>query len=407
MNPKKVAYLLMLAGALAMGACGDDGTTTPEMDGGTEEMDAGTMEPMPLPIEANDGEGNYFMAASSVGLALPMAGMVSPGFDLDNTVSDGTDDAADCDTADYMTASGEMGIDNAFGEVLNDLLSTPTIANMIIPLVQEYFPGRNFEDDPFVPEDINVLVQNFIATGEQIVIFEVKGADSTEDSDVVVNLLFGQLPEGATIMVGADGKLTAGQTFDVDSDSFTDGVAGTMPVATFNARITGGEFRVGPLNIDPAAFGLDITSLLSGFGDGLGDAGLEIELIDAQMGARFTTTGLTDGRIAGALDLGELRRGLCAAGVYGTDAEDQTFMDKCPADITPPAEPALDADVLPIVSLIITVVENAADIIDTESPANPPLEDRNCERLSIGLTFEAVPATRGTIVDDNAEPAAM
>jgi hypothetical protein len=150
-------------------------------------------------------------------------------------------------------------------------------------------------------------------------------------------------------MLGSDGRLAPGQTFDVSADSFTDGMAGTMPRIQFgSARIIAGRLQAGPADF-PLALNL------------LG-ASLNLTIRDAQLRFNISETAMSVGVLGGALNTMEV--------------------------IT-------TVNAIPDLAMYASVVEDTltglADIDENGSPDS-------CEAGSIALKLSGVTATRGAVV---------
>ncbi len=112
--------------------------------------------------------------------------------------------------------------------------------------------------------DIGASIQDNINQGKLVLLVRLRNVDSfADDSDVQVDVLLGMLPDGVSMpMLGADGKLAPGQTFDIDARSLDGG----MPMASVPARITGGKLESDPVDL-PLNFtvgGEELTLVLKG-----------------------------------------------------------------------------------------------------------------------------------------------
>ncbi len=163
---------------------------------------------------------------------------VSEGFNLDGTVS--TDGGSTgCGIGDYVSPGGTEGIDNNFSRLVPTLETTEAKV-----------------------ETIEGLIQSAIDSGELLISFELGGIDSWE-SDECVSLSVGQATGDA--MLGTDGLLLDGQTFDRDESApvteaddgqitdgtfTTTGVATDIPAQILNAYLTL-PIRSGAVSITP------------------------------------------------------------------------------------------------------------------------------------------------------------
>ncbi|MBM4368151.1 MAG: hypothetical protein FJ102_18210 [Deltaproteobacteria bacterium] len=163
---------------------------------------------------------------------------VSDGFNLDGAVSsDGG--SSGCGIGDYVSPGGVEGIDNNFSRLVPTLETTEAKV-----------------------ETIEGLIQSAIDSGELLISFELGGVDSWEN-DECVSLSVGQATGDA--MLGTDGLLLDGQTFDPDPGAAvteaddgritdgtftTTGVATDIPAQILNAYLTL-PIRSGAVSITP------------------------------------------------------------------------------------------------------------------------------------------------------------
>jgi len=135
---------------------------------------------------------------------------VSPGFDLDDRVSDGND-ALGCNVADYTSPEGTPGIDNSIAALLPVLEQTE--AAVLEPLVQDSING-----------------------GALLLMMEMTDLDSTENDACVDVSVF----KGIGVpMIGNDGWMLPNQTLQMDSSS---------PVNQVTAQpVVDGRLEVGPI----------------------------------------------------------------------------------------------------------------------------------------------------------------
>lgn len=162
----------------------------------------------------------------------------SPGFDLDGIVSTSTDPRG-CKIADYVSPEGVPGIDNGFARVVPALDLTEAVA-------------------------VEGLIAQSIAAGDLLVSLELTGVDDTQNDDCV-GLTIGRAT--GDVLLGTDGALEPGQTFDHDPDlpsvhfdglSIVDGrvVASpldwSLPLQIFDVsldfQLTGGTIQI---DLDP------------------------------------------------------------------------------------------------------------------------------------------------------------
>jgi hypothetical protein len=177
-------------------------------------------------------------------------------------------------------------------------------------------------------------VQQSIADGTIIIMMELGDVNSfTNDDSVTMQLYLGTVPDGATIMADGNDILTAGQTFDTD-----------MMVGP---QVTG-EIYNGRLRISTP----ELTIMV--------DAGgfmLPLVVRNAEIRFDIAESSLTNGIIGGSL----LNEDIIAAAMEF--APDQA-------------------------SLVAGFLSSVADM-------QPSAEDnRMCDAMSVGITFNAVDATR-------------
>jgi hypothetical protein len=231
---------------------------------------------------------------------------VSEGFDLDGlTSSEGG--ASGCGIGDYTSPDGVVGIDNAFSRMAPAMEATEAkIAT------------------------IEGLIQTAIDSGELLIAFEVGGVDDWE-RDSCVAMEVGQASGDA--MLGTDGLLLDGQTFDRDT---------SVPVA----RTDAGSIQDGVLQTTGLSIDLPVQIL---------NAYLTLPLRDGAVRIWRDGDDLYDGVLAGAVAASYL------AEVANTENVDPT-----------------------VAELVGTLVAINADLPDEEG--------EDCAALSMTLTFEGVGA---------------
>jgi len=158
---------------LALAACrapsGADSATTPTSCDSAEHSRVGVVSAIAWGRAADDG--------------------TSLGFDLDGIVSTSTDPRG-CKIADYVSPEGVPGIDNGFARVLPALDLTEAVA-------------------------VEGLIAQSIAAGDLLISLELTGVDDPVDDDCV-GLTIGRAT--GDVLLGTDGTLEPGQTFDHDAD---------------------------------------------------------------------------------------------------------------------------------------------------------------------------------------------
>lgn len=149
---------------------------------------------------------------------------VSEGFDLDGQVST-EGGPTGCGIADYTTAGGAEGIDNAFSRIVPTLDATEARLSTI-----------------------EALVQDSIDSGELLLTVELGSLDDWQSDDCVA-VDVGQA-EGE-VLLGTDGRLLDGQTFDRE--------AGAPTVSLVDGHTRDGELLASGLSIDLPVQILDVS----------------------------------------------------------------------------------------------------------------------------------------------------
>jgi hypothetical protein len=138
---------------------------------------------------------------------------VSEGFDLDGRVSDRAD-LESCRKPDFTAPDGTPGIDNQIARLL--------------PIIEMQTGGLRLDD----------VLQTAIDNGQLLIAFELLGVDDPmNDPCVTVRLR----PVVGTPLLGTDGRVLPGQTFDVAPEGEVSTIEG--------ARIVDGVLEVGPASI--------------------------------------------------------------------------------------------------------------------------------------------------------------
>lgn len=323
----------IVVGAMAalLVGCGDDDRPTSDAGAATDSgglmADAGAFDGARPDAAGSDGgsvssETRFFViSVLEAGEADPLGDPdIVAGFDVDSHVTTSFSDPVGCGFVDFTSPPPDdlPGVDNQLGPILSGLAGTV---------------------------DLPTAIRDNIRTGVLILLAEVTGIDSfTNDDTVRVNIYRGLLPSGVTApMLGADGLLASGQTFDVDSRSvLADGSA----MATTLGRIVGGRLQAGPTGI-----ALDLEVMATPFHLDIGSSQL-----------RFNVTpsgGIDTGVLGGSMQVADL---VTTVAGFAPDLE----------------------------STIRTILSGQADLEADSSGV--------CKAISIGLTFEGVPAVRGAVV---------
>jgi hypothetical protein len=185
------------------------------------------------PAAACELDGADVLVVRVIRFAIADDAGVSLGFDLDRDTSDA------CDIEDYTSPTGTPGIDNAFSRLAPTLDATEAKV-----------------------ETIEGLIQAAVDSGELLIAIEVGGLDGDDDDCVATRV--GQA--SGDVMLGTDGLLLDGQTFERDeaapSSTLEPGVATAgaiearglsidLPVQILNASLSL-PLRDGALHLEPA-----------------------------------------------------------------------------------------------------------------------------------------------------------
>lgn len=199
---KRMRHIAALGLALLLGAtgCADD-----------EPQEA------PDPVKSCGTAERHSFLISTLGFTRVDAetGTV-PGFNVDGVVSDKTDEAS-CFKPDFMSPTGESGIDNQLAALIPDV-------------------------EKVLGDAVDGLVQGAINNGALLIVMDVDGADNLYDDDCVDIQV--RTVKGHPVL-GTDGVIEAFQTFDPD------------PAAEVS-RATGGRIRNGVLTIGPFELAIPI-----------------------------------------------------------------------------------------------------------------------------------------------------
>ena len=132
------------------------------------------------------------------------------GFNLDNTISDGSETES-CGIVDQVSPEGEAGVDNQLGILWKTL-------------------------EPLVGEAVEALLYNAVNDGRLLMMIELSGVDDLQnDESIGLSFFRGK----AKPIIGAQGRIVPDQTFKVDTD---------FPSSFFsNIQIQNGEVQAGPV----------------------------------------------------------------------------------------------------------------------------------------------------------------
>lgn len=258
---------------------------------------------------------------SGLDIPAPIDGATA-GFDLDHASSDGTGDDCVGRARDFTSlVSGATGVDNQFA------LAVPVLETEL-------------------PDGVAGMFGAEIAAGSYLLVMEVTTSSLREDQQVEVHLYLAETagpacdathtcPPGSMCLGDATsgrcgpriegGVIVAGQT-----------LLAAMDIGTVPATITGSRIE---LDVD----GLPLRMLL-------GDADIELRLVDAHISADITAAHLSNGEIGGTITVENLIEEAGSSGIIAPDPG-TSFAD-----------------------------------------LGPNADGTSCSGVSIGLTFEAVEA---------------
>jgi len=314
MSLRRIALSLWIASAFVVAGCGDDdGATGTDsgVDGAVVDEDSGMAETRVFVINSLD-----------VGQADPMGDPnVVPGFDLDSHNTTSMSDPMGCGFPDFTSGPPDNidGVDNQLGPILAGVASTVDI------------PGA---------------IRDNINAGTVLILVEVTGINSfMNDTSIRMNLYRGLLRPGVTMpMLGGDGLLAPGQTFDIDERSFMSDRS--TPLVSAPGRIVNGRLQAGPADF---MLNIDVMSMP-----------VMLNIRDSQTRFNITaSSGISTGVLGGALRVTEV---VDAVRVFAPDLE----------------------------MTIRTILSGQADL--------EPDMTGVCQAVSVGLVFDGVPAVRGDVV---------
>lgn len=259
--------------------------------------------------EADEGAGDPAAVAAEPTVQVMRAltfgridGVTSPGFDLDGHAT-AQGESAGCDIADLSSPDGAPGIDNSFGSFLPVLEAAGGLA-------------------------VTELVQETVESGELLLSLTLQ----PEQADGCVPVEVARA-DGVPV-IGGDGRILAGQTFDPDpefdatTDACAEWVDGTLVVNVDSVRIAFAVF----------------------------DEWLDLIIHDVRFGLTPDDAGGFYGAMAGGLDVTNIQEN-----VHGLDA--------IPSEID---------------TVVDTVLSSRADLRSAPEGA--------CDRVSAVLVYESVQA---------------
>ncbi len=245
MDWKKLACMLAI-GLMAVG-CGDDDTDTMTTDD--------TDDP-PMPLNCGGADAQCLFVGSTLAIGVEDASGNVPGFDIDNRVSDSTDEQG-CFQEDWTAPDGTPGIDNQLATL------APTL-------------------EAALGSDLQETIDGAIADGSIIILMDVKGLESTND-DITMDLSLGSTADGNPPMLNGT-AIAPGQSFTIDMTYVSD-APGT---------VSGGVMTVA-VDTLPLSIPFDETTEIA------------LTIRSATVQATVTETpALTGGLIGGSLNIDEL-----------------------------------------------------------------------------------------------------
>jgi hypothetical protein len=191
----------------------------------------------------------------------------SEGFDLDGVAST-TSDAQGCGHADYTSADGTQGIDNAFAA--------------LVPVLESIGAGA-----------VESLINDAINLGELLVLAEIQRVDDVQNDECVDLEMHRGV--GAPLM-GTDGQIQMDQTFLIDTER----------PSTF---ATGGRIRDGIFDIQGVTISLPVQIL---------DEFIEFDLEGSALQLAWQEDGSMAGRLAGGVSTDALGGQIGAIGDIGS-----------------------------------------------------------------------------------------
>ena len=161
------------------------------------------------PLSAFPPMESMLCVIDTIMFAAETAPGVSPGFNLDEKVSDGSD-LESCGGVDFTDPDGTPGIDNQ--------------AALLVPVFDLVGFGA-----------VESFIQGAVEEGGFLLLWQIDGIDDLfYDEEVTVRMRFGS----GVPLLGTDGRIVAGQTYHLHEDSPDQQVP--------NARITDGVLEAGP-----------------------------------------------------------------------------------------------------------------------------------------------------------------
>jgi hypothetical protein len=254
------------------------------------------------PETCGDPSDTHTIVVSALTFGRTLEDGTTWGFDLDDRVSDSSDWGG-CYRADHVSPEGVEGIDSAFTVLVPALEATEGAA-------------------------VEGLIADSILNGELLLILALTGVDDLVSDDCVDATLY---RGDGTPLIGTDGQILDGQTFDVSDD--------VAPVSGRGAIVDGSV----------TVSGLSVTLPLQ-----ILDATLVLTMNDASIRADLDQDGTATGFLSGAVPTEEITR------------------------------IAYEEDVDSLAEIIEGLVNLSADL--------HPDDLGVCQSLSVTLDYEAIPA---------------
>jgi hypothetical protein len=207
----------LLVGGLLAGCAGDEAESpateaigdTMGGDSAVSPEDSGSTFDPNDPLSAFPPMESMLCVIDTIMFAAETEPGVSPGFNLDEKVSDGSD-MESCGGVDFTDPDGTPGIDNQ--------------AALLVPVFDLVGFGA-----------VSSFIQGAVEEGGFLLLWQIDGIDNLfHDDEVTVRMRFGS----GVPLLGTDGRIVAGQTYHLHGDSPDQQVP--------NARITGGVLEAGP-----------------------------------------------------------------------------------------------------------------------------------------------------------------
>lgn len=330
MNRKFVLGLGLVLAAALVGACGGDDEPAGGPDGSTPQP--------PPPPPGTDG-------GTDAGIPDPPGSMTydyvvnALAIGEESATTPGESPGFDLDNHNTASETDPVGCGWVDFTAPSIYGGTQGVDNQLGPLLKMIADlGLDF--------DANSTIADNLANGSLLLLVRVTGVgDLRNDPNVTIQFYLGELMAGQTPMVDGMMRLSGGQTFLIDPVSVEGGNIDNPRIQFNNSTIVNGRLHGGP-----ALFALNVP---------ISDVGtLDLDVQDAQVSFDISETALTNGLVGGYVNVDEIVNAISM----------------------------LMLDVMIPVETVRSVLSGQADI-DTDNNTD------ECEALSLGLTFGAVPAS--------------